>query len=84
MKCPNCGKEKTEIVDCRSRGDKKQRRRLCSDCGHRFNTTEMYTEDYNGKQAAAKWLLELAEKHEKEGKQWVKLSALQAIKHLLG
>jgi hypothetical protein len=31
-----------------------------------------------------KTLLDLAQKYEREGKQWVKLSVLQAIKHLSG
>lgn len=83
MNCPVCGNEETKVVDSRSQAEKKKRRRSCPSCGHRFTTIEMHIEDYNGKQSAVKGLLELVEKHEREGKQWVKLSVLQAIKRLL-
>lgn len=45
MKCPACQSENTKVVDTRRQGEqqgkKRQRRRECRDCNHRFNTIEV-------------------------------------------
>lgn len=40
MRCPWCGEEDTKVIDSRSVEGKKKRRRLCTQCGKRFNTFE--------------------------------------------
>ena len=41
FKCELCGCQ-TKVIDSRLlSSNQKQRRRLCVDCGHRFNTIEM-------------------------------------------
>ena len=42
MKCPRCSSIKTKVCDSRSSGTVKYRRRECSSCGFRFNTTETH------------------------------------------
>ena len=41
MECPVCGHSETAVVDTRTRGDRVIRRRRCTNCGHKFVTTEM-------------------------------------------
>ena len=41
MKCPFCGFEDTKVIDSRSVERKKRRRRVCINCGNRFNTYEI-------------------------------------------
>jgi len=42
MKCPNCSKEDSKVVDSRSihRGDSVRRRRECNECTYRYTTYE--------------------------------------------
>jgi transcriptional repressor NrdR len=40
MNCPFCGFEDTKVIDSRSVDKKKRRRRVCTNCGKRFNTYE--------------------------------------------
>ena len=44
MKCSECGKDQSlsscAVTDSRVKDDVRNRRRRCSNCGHRFNTTE--------------------------------------------
>lgn len=41
MKCPVCGSRSNRAVDSRPEEDCNNRRRMCSDCGHRWNTIEI-------------------------------------------
>lgn len=41
MRCPFCGFEDTKVINSRSIGDRKRRRRECTNCGRRFTTYEM-------------------------------------------
>jgi transcriptional repressor NrdR len=46
MLCPSCGNENTRVVDSRSDGMRRIRRRRCPACGHPFSTVErIATED---------------------------------------
>ena len=42
MRCPKCEGRDTRVIDSREvrNGDSIRRRRVCSDCGHRFTTYE--------------------------------------------
>lgn len=40
MTCPVCGGN-TRIVDSRNKDDHKKRRRVCQECGYKFNTIEI-------------------------------------------
>lgn len=40
MRCPECGSEKTRVVDSREAPGAVRRRRQCEPCGHRFTTFE--------------------------------------------
>jgi len=44
MKCPECGNQNTLIVDSRliNKGERRWRRKECSDCGIRFSTYETH------------------------------------------
>ena len=93
MKCPVCGVD-NKVVCSRKDCESVTRRRKCLECNHIFYTTELElassckdfhildTERRRECYWASNGLIELAEKHEREGKQWVKSSVLQAIKHL--
>jgi len=43
MNCPECNSKKTEVLDSRPRvfGDTIRRRRICSECDHKFTTYEI-------------------------------------------
>ena len=46
MFCPSCGNEHTKVIDSRSDGLRRTRRRRCQACGHPFSTVErIATED---------------------------------------
>lgn len=63
MNCPKCKNSNTEIVDSRKSGNSHRRRRVCLDCGIRFTTYEIETEEYENFKAVkcfAKNLIELA------------------------
>lgn len=40
MTCPVCGGN-TRIIDSRNKDDHKKRRRICQECGYKFNTIEI-------------------------------------------
>lgn len=40
MTCPICGGD-TSIIDSRNKDDYKKRRRICQECGYKFNTIEI-------------------------------------------
>jgi transcriptional repressor NrdR len=40
MRCPVCGHESSRVIDSRTTGDAIRRRRVCSECEHRFTTHE--------------------------------------------
>ena len=40
MTCPICGGD-TRIIDSRNKDDHKKRRRICQECGYKFNTIEI-------------------------------------------
>ena len=40
MTCPVCGGY-TMIIDSRNKNDHKNRRRICMECGYKFNTIEI-------------------------------------------
>lgn len=40
MTCPVCGGD-TRIIDSRNKDDHKKRRRVCQECGYKFNTIEI-------------------------------------------
>lgn len=46
MECPNCGSNKSFVIDVRQRrfcsGYFPHRRRECRDCGYRWNTIEVH------------------------------------------
>lgn len=46
MKCPNCKKEHTRVLDSRNSNDKTvvKRRRMCESCGYKFTTFERMPE----------------------------------------
>lgn len=46
MNCPKCGYGYSTVVDCRTTGNAKIRRRECNGCGHRFTCYEVSAEDY--------------------------------------
>lgn len=41
MKCPKCGLRQTSVIDTRSHGTYRTRRRKCNHCGERFTTFEI-------------------------------------------
>lgn len=47
MKCPECGSEKISIDRSTSKDDNIIRRRLCANCGHRWNTVEIDLDQWN-------------------------------------
>lgn len=47
MRCPVCGSEANRAVDSRPDDDCINRRRMCSDCGNRWNTIEIDTDQWN-------------------------------------
>ncbi len=47
MNCPACGFGCSSIVDSRPIDGRYKRRRECEQCGFRYNTTEIWIEDYN-------------------------------------
>lgn len=63
MTCPKC-KEKTNVIDSRSKESGKFRRRECINCGYRFNTLEVENENLsiieNIQILSKKWQLEKA------------------------
>ena len=44
LQCPNCGYERTEVVDTRETKLHVRRRRLCLKCNKKFTTREMRSE----------------------------------------
>jgi transcriptional repressor NrdR len=44
VECPVCGGRNTKVVDSRDSRDGVRRRRVCSECGHRFTTRERIDE----------------------------------------
>lgn len=46
MNCPKCKSEDLLTVDVRSKPVGRWRRKECQNCGHRFNTVEITTEEY--------------------------------------
>ncbi|MCA9697827.1 MAG: transcriptional repressor NrdR [Myxococcales bacterium] len=44
MECPVCGGRNTKVLDSRDSRDGVRRRRVCSECGHRFTTRERIDE----------------------------------------
>ena len=42
--CPECGCTKHSVKQTFRRGGRLERRRKCTNCGHRFKTTEMRSE----------------------------------------
>lgn len=46
MKCPRCFSAESEVRDSRKYDDYIKRRRVCSECSHRFSTYETVAEDY--------------------------------------
>ena len=42
MQCPKCQATDTNVIDSRSSGQRRRRRRQCGKCKHRFTTTEVY------------------------------------------
>ena len=47
MKCPICGMEKVSIGRSVSKEDSIVRRRICENCGHRWNTVEIDLDQYD-------------------------------------
>lgn len=47
MKCPICGSEANRAVDSRPGDDCINRRRMCSGCGHRWNTIEVDADQWD-------------------------------------
>jgi transcriptional regulator NrdR family protein len=47
MICPNCGSERTEIIETRASGENERRRRRCRECRCRFTTYEITKKAYN-------------------------------------
>lgn len=47
--CKNCGSLQSEVIDHRYRKktDRVIRRRRCLECGYKWNTVEVYEEDWN-------------------------------------
>ena len=41
MNCPNCGNEKSLVIETRRRNLFSRRRRECSECTHRWTTAEI-------------------------------------------
>ena len=46
MTCPKCKSPRVATIDTRSKPFGTQRRRQCTDCGQRFSTAEISTEEY--------------------------------------
>lgn len=46
MTCPVCNGD-TKVVDTRCHDDSVYRRRMCLECGHRFNTVEIDQDYYD-------------------------------------
>lgn len=42
MKCPVCNHPGAKVIDSRMKDNLKLRRRECTECGHRFNSVEIY------------------------------------------
>lgn len=69
MKCPYCGYESSLVVDSRQRDDNTiHRRRACSRCGGRYNTSEYICKSVDGNIRPVKKAITLAtgtdDKHE--------------------
>lgn len=45
MRCPNCGKDNTNIIDTRNKDGKVKRKRSCLDCNKVFLTVEILDND---------------------------------------
>ncbi len=45
MKCPHCGPDHSRVKDSRATADSIRRRRLCSNCGARWTTFEVYGDE---------------------------------------
>lgn len=45
MNCPKCNGYQNSCVDSRIRNGRIKRRRVCSECGHRYNTVEIVMEE---------------------------------------
>ncbi len=45
IKCPECGYTQNKVIYGQDVGSKRRRRRVCENCGHRFNTVEVYVPD---------------------------------------
>jgi transcriptional regulator NrdR family protein len=48
MKCPKCGSTLLSCIESRPSAETIRRRRKCLDCGFRFTTFEISTEEYYG------------------------------------
>lgn len=46
MRCPNCSREDTNVIDSRSVGERVRRRRQCKHCDHRFTTREELAREF--------------------------------------
>ena len=46
LQCPRCQCTFSELKDSRKRGGGVRRRRMCIECGHRWNTLEILAVDY--------------------------------------
>ena len=56
MICPKCKSDNLKIVDTRSDDASTRRRRLCLDCGVRFNTLEVIDYEYDNLKGKANLL----------------------------
>lgn len=46
MRCPNCARDDTSVIDSRSSGARVRRRRQCKHCGWRFTTREELAREF--------------------------------------
>ena len=55
MNCPSCNHDKNATLESRKSPNITRRRRECLECGHRWTTSEINTEEYQGTLENAKW-----------------------------
>lgn len=46
MRCPNCSRDDTNVIDSRAVGERVRRRRQCKHCDHRFTTREEMAREF--------------------------------------